>query len=222
MDEGGVRFPVGPQICMNLKKTYNKIAENWHKDHQTDDWWQEGTDKFISFLKPGSTILDVGCGGGTKSKYLIKKGLKVLGADFSKNLIAIAMREVPEGRFMVIDIYDTDTIQEYFDGIFMQAVLLHIPKRDVENILRKVVQKLNSGGYLYIAVKEKNEGGVDEETKIDNDYGYEYERFFSYFTLEDFKNYFHNVGLEIVYEIVMPPSRTARKSNWMQIIGHKK
>lgn len=205
---------------MNLKETYNQIAEDWHKDHQSDNWWQEGTDAFISYFKKGDKVLDVGCGGGTKSKYLINKGLEVLGLDFSEKLIEIAKREVPQGEFLVMDLHDVDKLNENFDGIFMQAVLLHIPKNEVEGILTKAVQKLNPGGYLYVAVKEKIRG-IDEETKIDNDYGYEYERFFSYFTLGEFKKYFQNVGLEMVYENVMPPSKTARKSNWMQVIGKK-
>ncbi|MDO8529950.1 MAG: class I SAM-dependent methyltransferase [bacterium] len=204
-----------------LKETYNKIAESWHKDHQTDNWWQEGTDKFVSLLKEGSSVLDVGCGGGTKTKYLINRGLKVLGVDFSENLIEIAKREALGGKYLVMDINNIDTLEENFDGVFMQAVLLHIPKKEAEGIIKKAVQKLNAGGYLYIAVKEKIEGGVDEETKVDNDYGYEYERFFSYFTLDEFKEYFRNAGLEMVYENVMPPSRTTRKSKWMQVIGKK-
>ena len=41
---------------MDLKSTYNKIAENWDKDHKKDTWWISGTDKFISLLKPGSLV----------------------------------------------------------------------------------------------------------------------------------------------------------------------
>jgi 2-polyprenyl-3-methyl-5-hydroxy-6-metoxy-1,4-benzoquinol methylase len=204
-----------------LKDTYNKIAESWHKDHESDNWWQAGTDVFISYLKEGARVLDVGCAGGTKSKYLSDRGLKVVGVDFSENLIAIAKKEVPEAQFQVMDIHDVDKLQGSFDGIFMQAVLLHIPRKEIQGILQKAVAKLNAGGYVYIAVKEKIEGGVEEEVKIDNDYGYEYERFFSYFSLDDFKEYFKNVGLELVYKDVMPPNRTARKSNWMQVIGKK-
>ena len=206
---------------MNLKDTYNKIAELWHKDHSSDDWWVGGTDAFVSYLKTGCNVLDVGCGGGTKSKYLIGKGLNVIGIDFSENLLSIAKRECPQGRFLVMDINNIDALEEKFDGIFMQAVLLHIPRKEVEGILKKAVSKLNDGGYLYIAVKEKIEGGIDEETKTDNDYGYDYERFFSYFSLDDFKTYFKKIGLEMVYENVMPPSRTTRQSNWMQVIGKK-
>lgn len=205
----------------NLKATYNKIAESWHEDHQTDNWWQAGTDVFASQLKSRSSVLDVGCAGGTKSKYLLDKGLQVVGIDFSENLIAIAKKEVPEAEFFVMDIHDLDKLPGNFVGIFMQAVLLHIPKREVGEILRKAVQKLNLGGYLYIAVKEKIEDGVDEEVKTDADYGYEYKRFFSYFTLAEFEQYFNEIGLEMIYKDVMPPSRSARKSNWMQVIGKK-
>ena len=206
---------------MNLKDTYNKIAEDWHSDHRTDDWWQEGTNAFISYLKKGDSVLDVGCGSGTKSKYLLSHGLQVTGIDFSENLLEIARQEAPEGTFLLMDVYDIDTIGKKFEGIFMQAVLLHIPKKDIESIIKKAVQKLKSGGYLYVEVKEKTEGKTDEEVKIENDYGYEFQRFFSYFTPDEVKQYFKNAGLEIVHEQLMPPSRATRKTNWIQLIGKK-
>lgn len=205
----------------NLKDTYNKIAKDWHKDHLQDDWWYEGTDKFISYFKKGDSILDVGCAGGTKSKYLIDKGLNVTGIDFSEKFINIANNEVPKGKFFVMDVNNINELNETFNGIFIQAVLLHIPKQEVEGLLKKITQKLNNGGYLYVAVKEKKEGGVDEEIKKENDYKYEYERFFSYFTLDEIKNYFKNTGLKLVFENEEPPSRATRKTNWIQVIGKK-
>ena len=35
---------------MDLRSTYNKIAEDWFKDHHQDTWWQEGTEKFLEAL----------------------------------------------------------------------------------------------------------------------------------------------------------------------------
>lgn len=206
---------------MDLKETYNKIAEDWHKDHDSDTWWVEATDKFISFLNKGDLVLDAGCGAGTKTKYLLDKGLKVVGTDFSEKMIELAKKEVPGAEFFTLDIKQINELDYMFDGIFMQAVLLHIPKKEVEAILKNVINKLKAGGYLYIAVKEKTPGGVDEETKNESDYGYEYERFFSYFTFEDFENYFKSLGIGMVYKNVLPPSRSARQSQWMQIIGRK-
>ena len=202
---------------MNLKETYNHIAEEWHQDHQTDDWWVRGTDKFISFLKSGSLVLDAGCGGGTKSKYLISKGLRVVGVDFSESMIAIARREVPGGTFHVLDLNDVETLEESFDGVFTQAVLLHVPKHRVGEVIKKMVTKLKQGGYLYIAVKEKKSDGPDEEVKTEDDYGYPYERFFSYFTADEIKSYVEDVGLRVVFSEITPSGNV----KWIQIIARK-
>ena len=125
---------------MDLRETYNQIAEDWHADHRDDDWWVSGADTFASFLQLGDTVLDVGCGGGIKTAYLIGKGFKVVGIDLSENMIAIAKREVPGGIFITCDLAHVDTLDRPFDAIFMQAVLLHIPKKEAVDRLRSMVK----------------------------------------------------------------------------------
>ena len=200
---------------MNLKDTYNKIAEDWYKDHHADDWWIDGTDKFISFIKQGSTVLDAGCGAGVKSKYLSQKGLKVFGLDFSEKLIEIARRKNPSIEFKVMDMKDAKDLSDDFDGIFMQASLLHIPKRDAPQVLAGLVSKLKHPGYLYVAVKGIIHGEAEESTLKEDDYGYPYERFFSYFSMDELRGYFKDLGLEIVYE----NQKRVGHTDWLQIIG---
>ena len=66
----------------DLNITYNEIAEEWSKS-RPDEWMRNGIDKFLAYLKPGSSVLDVGCGSGDKSKYMQVKGMNVTGIDFS-------------------------------------------------------------------------------------------------------------------------------------------
>jgi len=202
---------------MKLKDTYNKIAKDWHKDHQKDEWWVTGTDEFVSLLKENNLVLDVGCGAGTKSKYLVNKKLRVTGIDFSEEMIKIAKKEVPSANFFVLDLDDIDNLHENFDGIFMQAVLLHIPKKEIVSKLKKIIYKLKDSGYLYIAVKEKRKNGPEEEVKMENDYGYNYERFFSYFSKDEIAGYLKEIGLKLVYENITLLGST----NWIQVIGRK-
>ena len=61
-----------------------------------------GTDAFITQLPSGAHVLDVGCGSGVKSEYLIAHGFKVTGIDISDKRLDIARREVPEGEFRVL------------------------------------------------------------------------------------------------------------------------
>jgi 2-polyprenyl-3-methyl-5-hydroxy-6-metoxy-1,4-benzoquinol methylase len=204
---------------MDLKETYNRIAEDWHRDHSHDDWWVEGTGTFIQELAPGARVLDVGCGSGVKSKYLINHGFKVTGIDISEKLLEIARREASKGEFKVFSMTDLDSMLEMFDGIFAQASLLHIPKKDAGEVVKKMAGRLISGGLLYIAVKEVREGKPEEGIAKENDYGYEYERFFSYFTMPELEQYLAGAGLTVVSASRNP--NPSGKTVWLQIIGRK-
>lgn len=202
---------------MNLKDTYNRIAEDWYKNHYTDERWTEATDKFISFLQPENLVLDVGCGPGMKSKYLINKGLKVVGIDISEKMIEIARREAPAGKFYVMDMKDIDKLKENFDGIFAHACLLHIPKKEIRKILKILLNKLKKGSYIHLAVKEKKPEEQEEEVVVEKDYGYTYRRFFSYFTPDEVKNYLRDLKMEIIYETVALHG----DRRWIEVIAKK-
>lgn len=204
---------------MDLKETYNRIAEDWHRDHTQDDWWVEGTDAFIQELPSGGRVLDVGCGSGVKSKYLSEHGLKVIGIDISDKLLDIARREIPSIEFRELSMYDLDSMQETFDGVFAQASLLHIPRKDAGEIVQKMARRLVPGGLLYIAVKETREGKPEEGMLKENGYGYEYERFFSYFTIEELEQYIQEAGLSVVSKMRNP--NPSGKTVWLQIIGKR-
>ena len=200
-----------------LKKTYNRIAKDWGSDHSGDGWWIEGADKFLEFLPKGSSILDIGCGSGYKTAYIKEKGYTVEGCDFSEGMIELSKNNFPDINFEVFDIYDLDKLNKKFDGIFCQAVLLHIPKNDIFEILSNMKSLLNDSGYLYIAVKEKRDFEPEEEIKKENDYGYEYERYFSYFTVNELSDYFNKLNMEVVYRV----SNGSSKRIWINIIGKK-
>lgn len=202
---------------MDLRETYNTIAEDWARDHGSDKWGKDERDTFISLLPKNALVLDIGCGPGMKSKYFADNGLRVIGVDLSEKMIEIAKREYPNLDFRVGDITHLDIIPEMFDGIHAQAVLLHIPKVDVPHVIAGLKDKLNDGGYLYIAVKEKWPEGKEEEILKENDYGYEYERFFSYFTLPEIKQYLADAGLTLCHENIAPTGNT----NWIQVIARK-
>ncbi|HBR80293.1 MAG: hypothetical protein UX09_C0015G0030 [Candidatus Uhrbacteria bacterium GW2011_GWE2_45_35] len=203
---------------MNLtQQTYNKIAEDWHRDHSSDDWWVEGTGRLISMLPVRGTVLDVGCGSGVKSKYLTNNGLKVVGIDFSENLIAIARRENLTSEFLIMDMRDVAELNREFDCVFAQASLLHIPRAEVVDVIKKLLKVLKIGGYFYAAVKGVKEDRQEEGIKIEDDYGYEYQRFFSYFRPEEIHQHFVEAGLEVVWENSM---KTGNRE-WIQIIGRK-
>ncbi|HEX9503809.1 MAG TPA: class I SAM-dependent methyltransferase [Patescibacteria group bacterium] len=202
---------------MDLKDTYNKIAKDWNKDHKIDTWWNVGTVKFTSYLKKGDSILDVGCAGGMKSEFLANQGFAITGIDLSDEMIKIAKDRMPNGEFYVKDITQPLGLDNQFDGVFAQAVLLHISKKDIRKVLKNLLNVLKTGGHLYIAVKQLREGEKDEQVVQENDYGYEYERFFSFYTLPELERYMKEFDMEIVFSDITRNGNT----DWIQIIAKK-
>jgi len=202
---------------VDLKSTYNKIAKDWAKDHSKDTWWIDGTDKFLSLLEPKASILDVGCGSGYKSKYMDEKGFNITGIDFSKEMIRLAKKKAPSAKFFTRDINKPLRFGNSFDGIFAHAVLLHIPKKEVTAVLKNIIGLLKTGGFFNVAVKEIWPDQKEEEILKENDYGYDYERYFTYFTSDELKKYIRDAGLEVVAADI----KTSGKTNWIQIIARK-
>ncbi|MFH1089693.1 MAG: class I SAM-dependent methyltransferase [Candidatus Uhrbacteria bacterium] len=199
------------------QQTYNRIAEDWHRANSSSDWWIGGTDYFASLFSRAAEILDVGCAGGRKAKYLLDKGLQVTGIDFSEGMLSVAKREVPEADFFLLDVRQAEDLHKVFDGIFAQAVFLHVPKIETPELIKKLTKILKPGGYFYVAVKGIKPNRSEEEIKIDNDIGYEYQRFFSYYRPEEIRKYFVEAGLEIVWVDV----KKTGHCEWIQMIGKK-
>ena len=201
---------------MDLKSTYNKIAKDWTKDHSTDDWWITGTDKFTSYLNRGDSVLDVGCASGVKSEYLSKKGFVITGIDLSEEMIKLAEKRLPHnGFFFIRDIMEPLNLKVTFDGIFAQAVLLHVPKKNIKKVLTNLLNSLKPKGYIYIAVKKLKDGEAEEQFVKENDYGYEYERFFSFYTLDEIVGYLEDLNLKVIYTDTLPIGKTG----WIQVIA---
>ncbi len=204
---------------MNLKDTYNKIAEDWTQDHKTDTWWIAGAERLASYLQAGSKIIDVGCAGGLKSEFLAKLGFQVTGIDLSDKMIELAKQWMPSGDFLVKDITEPLVFDHKFDAVFAQAVLLHVPKKNIPATLKNLSDVLKPKGYLYAAVKELHPGEDEEQNITENDYGYEYERFFSFFTLPEMEKYVKDLNMKIVYSNV---DRNAKNdTTWVQVIAQK-
>ena len=204
---------------MNLKDTYNKIAKDWWNDHREDGWWKPSVDAFAKLFKKGDTILDVGCGPGITSRYLISKGLDVTGVDFSEEFISIAKKENREAEFRIVDLQRPEQLESLpiVRGVLAKAVFLHLSKSNVLGTMKDLCAHLVSGGYFYVAVKEKKPDGKEEELLKESDYGYEYERYFSFYTLPEVEELFSECGLTIVHKEVS----ALHKTNWVIVIGRK-
>ena len=195
-----------------LRNTYNLIAADYTKDHLDDTWDDDYREAFIRMLGKDSEVLDLGCGPGTDSSVLISHGLKVTGIDLSDELVRLAKNANPDGIFLQGNMLDLPFDSHKFDGLFAKASLLHLAKSDTPKALQEIVRVVKPGAIVHIAIK----GGDGEKVVKEEKFGYEFERFFSFWASEDFATLLSDAGLSVT----KTNSKLVGHTEWLQFLAH--
>lgn len=98
--------------------------------------------------RPPFRILDLGCGPGRDLKAFTSRGHVAVGLDGAEPFVRMA-REETGCEVLHQDFLNLDLPVEGFDGIFANAVLFHLPSREISQVLRKLHAALRSGGVLF-------------------------------------------------------------------------
>lgn len=121
---------------------------------------QQTTNEVVSklVLKPGQSVVDVGCGIGGGSFFLAQKfGVDVLGIDLSVNMVAIALERACLGEYdsdrghVTFEVSDCTT-REFkngtLDAVYSRDTILHVP--DKPKLFRNMFSWLKPGGQVLI------------------------------------------------------------------------
>jgi 2-polyprenyl-3-methyl-5-hydroxy-6-metoxy-1,4-benzoquinol methylase len=138
------------EISKLVEQGYNKIAEDYYNNRDLNKFNRE-LEKFASFLPGNAHILDVGCGAGIPTaKFLTNKGIKVTGIDLSETMLNLARKNVPDAKFLKMDMNELIFEKNTFDGIVSVFTLFHVEKKNHFDIFRKFFEILKPEGILFI------------------------------------------------------------------------
>jgi len=151
---------------------YDALVGMYGSDFQKDII-MPGVFKLLD-LKSGSRVLDLACGQGVFSRYLLAQGMKVEGLDLSEELIGFAQsRSKPAIHFHVADARDASALKlSSFDAV---ACLLAVQNmEEIEPVFRNVAQWLKPDGrFVFVTthpcfrIPRQTHWGWDEEKKIE-------------------------------------------------------
>ena len=129
---------------------YNLNAKNFIENTQNVDM-HLAQETFLKLLPGSASILDFGCGSGRDTKYFLEKGYRVEATDGSSELCKLASDftgiEVKEMLFQ-----DLDASGKY-EGIWACSSILHLPKKELLPVIRKMCDALKNNGVIYTSFK---------------------------------------------------------------------
>lgn len=155
------------------------------------------------------TLLDVGCGPGRDLVTFTKLGHHVTGLEGAAPLAAMARAhsgcEVLQQNFLDLHLPDA-----YFDGVFANAVLFHVPAQALPGVLRALYGALKPGGVLF----SSNPRGDGQE-------GWNGERYGAYHDLQAWQSFMSAAGFVELAHYYRPAGLPRDQQPWLASVWRK-
>jgi len=163
----------GQQIVDYIGSAYDATAEEYDKDSHTQDF-APNFFNFVGRLNKGSLVLDLGCGHGRDSLYMLEQGMRVIPYDISFNLMQITAEKVQnhENRVpsMVIGDFtgsNTGFRDEEFDAIWAcTSLLVHTPLFRLDRAVGVWAKTLKKRGLFGVSYFNPNFEGFKQGYNI--------------------------------------------------------
>ncbi len=190
-----------------------------HYDERAVAFWEGTRDHDVSqniaaLLRhirgePPFRMLDFGCGPGRDLVALRELGHDPIGVEGSPALAAMARGhsgcEVWEQNFLALNLPG-----EYFDGIFANASLFHVPRAQLPRVLGELRDALKPGGVLF-----------SSNPRGDNEEGWNRGRYGVYHDLETWRAFLEAAGFSELEHYYRPAGLPREQQPWLASVWRR-
>lgn len=138
-------------------ETWNKVASLYQDKFMDLDLYDETYD-FIchSISKENAKILEIGCGPGNITKYLLSQrpDFDILGIDIAPNMIELAKENNLAAKFAVMDSRQINTLETKYEGIISGFCLPYLSQIEANELISHSYDLLNEKGLIYLSFVE--------------------------------------------------------------------
>jgi SAM-dependent methyltransferase len=189
---------------------YNQHSESfWQgtKDHDVS----QNRDALLKHLhgKGPFRILDFGCGPGRDLKAFKDMGHEAVGLEGAERFVEFAHRYSGCAVWLQ-DFLALQLPAEYFDGIFANASLFHVPSQELPRVLRELWAALKPDGVLF-----------SSNPRGDNEEGWSGERYGVYYDWERWRDLVSAAGFAEIAHYYRPPGLPLEQQPWLASLWRK-
>ncbi|HEY9906176.1 MAG TPA: methyltransferase domain-containing protein, partial [Thermosynechococcaceae cyanobacterium] len=99
-------------------------------------------------ITPDSKVLDLCCGSGQTTRFLVQRSRHVTGLDASPRSLQRARQNVPQANYVEAFAEEIPLPENQFDFVHVSVALHEMEPAQLQQILRQVQRVLKPGGYL--------------------------------------------------------------------------
>ena len=191
-----------------MSKDNNKHVAMWNSWSKSRfgkpvyDLWLE---EYLPLFDKSEIILDLGCGIGANTRYLIEQGYSVLSCDYSNEALRNIDQFIDKSKTKYLNMNDSFPFDDDSFSIIIADISLHYftDKKTIQ-IMKEIKRILKHGGYLIARVSSINDSyNVSDDDNPDSRY-YDYGSYGQrYFNEMDLNRYFGLIGDFEFREVLM-------------------
>jgi SAM-dependent methyltransferase len=199
-----------PDVSAGTLEHYNQRADDFWKGTRDHDVSQN-VEALLSQIEgpPPFMILDLGCGPGRDLKTFAGLGHVAVGLEGAARFVEMA-REYSGCEVWPQDFLKLDLPSARFDGIFANAVLFHVPCKELPRVLGELHASLKPRGVLF----SSNPHGNNEE-------GWNRGRYGAYHDLATWQGYMTRAGFVELLHYYRPAGLPREQQPWLAGVWRK-
>lgn len=198
------------QVSTQTLDHYNQRADAFWEGTRDHDV-RQNIDALLTHLHgtPPFTLLDFGCGPGRDLKTFHDLGHRAIGLDGSHRFVEMAQAhsgcEVWQQDFLTLKLPN-----QFFDGIYANASLFHLPSQELPRILRQLREALKPNGVLFAS----NPRGQNQE-------GWQAGRYGSYYDWESWSRVVTAAGFIELTHYYRPDGKPRDEQPWLASVWRR-
>jgi cyclopropane-fatty-acyl-phospholipid synthase len=150
---GEQHYDLGNDLYRAMLDTRLNYTSAYWKDAENLDQAQEAKLDLVCKkinLKPGMTVLELGCGWGSFAKYAAEKyGAQVVAVNISREQVRLA-RELCRGLPVELRLQDYRTVDGEYDAVISIGILEHVGYKNYRTYMEVVNRCLKDDGLAFI------------------------------------------------------------------------
>ncbi len=200
------------------KQNYSIISPLYITDFGNEYINFELVDKFVQLQRQRRLLikntLDLGCGPGTITDYLIKKGVwSVVAVDITPEFCEYVREKFKDLKGAYVEVIEGDMVdvikeiipgyRNNIGGVVAGFSIIHIPDNEVDELLRNIYTLLAPGGLFYMSCHEGTFKGMEIEPYVQQGdtrlrVQERLEIYMNYFTEEELRDRITRAGFTII------------------------
>lgn len=140
----------------NAVAVFNKYAGIYQQKFMDVGLYADSLDWFCSQLIENASTLELACGPGNITRYLLDKrpDLKILGTDLAPNMVELAKTNNPKAVFEIMDCRKLQNNGQKYNAIMCGFCLPYLSKEEAAALICDASNLLLPKGILYLSTME--------------------------------------------------------------------